>query len=75
MERETVYLIDESDAGFRRNKPAQILGVEMCTPKGLETRLCYHLKWADSVEDWKPVNEKTYKIITFTDLLAGDYKP
>tara|TARA_R110002096_G_scaffold432559_1_gene649606 strand:- start:1803 stop:2030 length:228 start_codon:yes stop_codon:yes gene_type:complete len=74
MNRETAYLIDQSDAGFRRNQPAEIVGVEMCTPLGLEPRLCYHLKWSDSVEDWKPVSEKTYKIVTFTDLLAGDYK-
>jgi hypothetical protein len=71
MVREIVYLIDQSDAGFRRNEPAEIIGIEMCTPNGLEPRLCYHIKWSDSVEDWKPVYEKTYKIVTFTEMLAG----
>jgi len=73
MKREKVYLIDLSDAGFRRNEPAEIIGVEMCTPEGLDPRLCYHLKWSDSVEDWKPVNEKQYKILTFTELLNYKY--
>jgi hypothetical protein len=73
MERETVYLIDQSNAGFRRNKPAQIIGVEMCTPKGLEPRLCYHIVWADKVEDFKPVDVGDYKIVPFTELLKGDY--
>ena len=75
MEREEVYLIDLSGAGFRCGKPAKIIGVEMCTPKGLEPRLCYHLQWSDKVEDFKPLGEVTYKIVTFAELLAGDYKP
>lgn len=74
MEREEVYLIDLSGVGFRCGKPAKIIGVEMCTPKGLKPRLCYHLQWSDKVEDFKPVGEVTYKIVTFTELLAGDYK-
>lgn len=74
MKREKVYLIDESGYGFRCGKPAEIIGLDMVTPKNLEPRLCYHLRWEDSVEDWKPITEKTYKIVTFTELLAGDYK-
>ena len=45
----------------------------MCTPDGLEPRLCYHIKFEDSVEDWKPVGEETYQIKTFSEVLAGDY--
>jgi hypothetical protein len=71
MIQETVYLIDQSDNGFRRHLPAEIIGVKMCTPKGLEPRLCYHLKWSDSMEDFKPVGEKSYKIITFNELLLN----
>lgn len=71
MEREIVYLIDNSGNGFRCGIPAQIIGVEMITPKGLSPRLCYHLKWSDGVEDFKPMNENGYKILTFTELLKN----
>lgn len=74
MEREEVYLIDLSGAGFRCGKPARIIGVDMVTPNNLKPRLCYHLKWQDGVEDWKPISEKRYKIVTFTELLDGDYR-
>ena len=73
MKREEIYLIDLSGSGFRCGYPAKIIGVEMCTPKDLEPRLCYHLKFADNIEDWKPIDEKSYKIVTFTELLNGDY--
>lgn len=69
MKREKVYLIDHNTHGFRLFQPAEIIGVEMVTPKGLEPRLCYHLQWSDSKEDWKPINEGNYKILTFTDLI------
>ena len=71
MERQEVYLIDLSSAGFRLGQPARIIGVEMCTPKGLTPRLCYHIQYSDKVEDFKPINEKHYKIVTFEDLLYG----
>ena len=74
MKREKVYLIDLSGAGFRCGKPAEIIGVEMITPEGLSPRLCYHLRWSDNVEDWKPVNENEYKIVTFTEMLSDDYR-
>ena len=73
MKREKIYLIDLSFVGFRCGKPAEIIGVEMCTPDGLEPRLCYHIKFEDSVEDWKPVGEEMYQIKTFSEVLAGDY--
>jgi hypothetical protein len=74
MTREEVYLIDTSNMGFRCNIPAKIIGIEMCTPTGLPPRLCYHLRWSDSVEDFKPLYEKDYKIVTFAELLKDKYK-
>ena len=73
MKREKVYLVDLSGSGFRCGRPAEIIGVEMCTPDGLEPRLCYHLRWEDSKEDWKPVGEPLYEIRTFSQILSGDY--
>lgn len=73
MKRQKVFLVDRSGSGFRCGKPAEIIGVEMCTPKGLEPRICYHLIWSDKVEDFKPINENEYEIITFDELISGDY--
>lgn len=74
MKREKVYLVDLSNNGFRCGKPAEIIGVDMVEPEGLKPRLCYHLEWSDGVQDWKPIGESDYKIITFSELLIDDYK-
>lgn len=71
MKREDVYLIDLSSYGFRCGEAAKIIGVEMVTPEGLKPRLCYHLQWSDKVEDFKPIGEKSYKIVTFKELLPS----
>lgn len=69
MKREKVYLIDRGNNGFRIGEPSEIIGIEMCTPDGLDPRLCYHLKWPDLIEDWKPINEEGYQIIPQSELL------
>jgi len=73
MKREKVYLIDLSGSGFRCGIPAEILGIHMCTPNGLSPRLCYHLRWDDFKEDWKPVGEDSYKIVTSQEILKNSY--
>lgn len=73
MKREKVYLIDLSSHGYRCGKPAEVIGIEMCAPNGSEPRLCYHLRWEDLKEDWKPVRGGIYQIKTFSELLVGDY--
>jgi len=68
MKREKVYLIDLNGYGFRCGKPAEIIGVEMCTPEGYRPRLCYHIRFEDGVEDWKPVEVGSYEIKTIKEL-------
>ena len=69
MKKEEVYLVNVTDSGYRHGTPARIVGVKMCTPEGLKKRLCYHLKWSDGVEDFKPVGEVDYELLTFSDII------
>ena len=73
MKREKAYLVDLNPSGFRNSKPAEIIGVEIISPDELSPRLCYHVQWGDFVEDWKPVKEGDYKILTLKEVVAGDY--
>jgi hypothetical protein len=53
--------------------PAEIIGVVLATPTGLDQRLCYHVRWSDGKEDWTPVHDtKAYEIISFNDILKGN---
>lgn len=74
MVRETVYLVDKSHFGFRLGFPAEITGIEMCTPGDSEPRFCYHIRYSDGTEDWKPLEDGDYDIVTFTELLAKKYR-
>jgi hypothetical protein len=74
MKRDDAYFVGMHRYLFKSGVPAKIIGVEMITPKGLPQRLCYHIRWTDAAEDWVPVEDhnKTYKIISFEDILAGN---
>lgn len=68
MVRKKVYLIDLSIYGFRKGEPCEIIGVEMITPDNLQPRLCYHLRFPDMVEDFKPIHDGNYKFYTLNEL-------
>ena len=73
MIRDKAYFVGIHRYSNKSGKPAEIIGVEMVTPQGLEPRLCYHIQWSDMVEDWVPVcDTSNYKIISFTDILNGN---
>ncbi len=44
-------LINTHWAAFRRGEPAEIIGLEMVEPEGLEPRFCYRVLYPDQVED------------------------
>ena len=72
MKREKVYLVGTHRYSFRAGEPAEIIGVEMTTPKQLLPRLSYHIRFSDYVEDWVAIDDGDYyKIITFTDIING----
>ena len=72
MTRDKAYFVGIHRYSNKSGKPAEIIGVEMVTPQGLEPRLCYHIEWSDKTEDWVPVHDTSnYKVISFTDILEG----
>ena len=72
MTREKAYFVGVHRYSNKSGKIAEIIGVEIVTPKGLEPRLCYHIQWSDKTDDWVPVHDKlNYKIISFTDISEG----
>lgn len=73
MKRDKAYLVGVHRYSKRGGEPAEIIGVEMVTPKNNTSRLCYHIMWADKEEDWLPVaDSENYKIISFEDIKAGN---
>ena len=73
MTRDNAYYIGTNLHSFRPNIPAEIVGVEWVSPVEKESRLCYHIRWADSTEDWAPISDsENYKIITFQDILNNN---
>ena len=51
-----VGLVGVHRYAFRTGKTSKIIGVKMVTPQGLEPRLCYHIQFADGVEDFVPIS-------------------
>ena len=72
MTRDKAYFVGVHKYLYKSGIPAEIIGVVWVTPIGLEPRLCYHIQWSASTEDWIPVQDsQTYKIISFSDILKG----
>jgi len=74
MTRDKAYLIGTHKYSSKSGIPAEIIGVEFIKPEGdLNVRLCYHIQWADMVEDWIPISDNSnYKIVSFDDILQGN---
>jgi hypothetical protein len=57
---------------FQAGKPAEILGVQFVTPKGLKARACYHVRFEDGREDFVPLAEAHhFEIISEEDVRTG----
>lgn len=73
MKRVKAYLVGIDINSYRPGDPAEIIGVELVTPEKGSSRVCYHILWDDKTEDWVPIEDiRSYKIIGFQDILAGD---
>ena len=73
MTRDKAYLVGIHRYSFKSGKPAEIVGVELVTHENEKPKLCYHIMWTDTVEDWIAVEDSSnYKIIGFEDILAGN---
>ncbi len=72
MTFDKAYLISTHEMSFRRGKPAEIIGLIWVQPDNFENRLCYHVKWSDSVEDWVPLKDSgNFKIVSFSDIVKN----
>ena len=73
MIRDKAYLVAIHRYSHKSGVPAEIVGVEMIQQdKDSSQRLCYHVVWSDTVEDWISIENENYKIISFNDILAGN---
>lgn len=73
MKIEKAYIVGIHHYCFRSGQPAEIVGVVIGTPGGLEPRLAYKVLYSDGVEDYVVVADidVNYKIITFWDIING----
>jgi hypothetical protein len=61
------FLVGTHGYSFRPGEPAEILGVVFVTPKGLHTRPCFEIRFADGKKDLVPLFDKeNFKIIPET---------
>lgn len=66
------FLVGTNRFSFRAGEPAEILGVEFFTPKGLNPRPCYRIRFRDGEEDFSPLSEcRRFEIISEEDVKAG----
>ena len=74
MKRDKAYLVGIHRYSYKCGVPGEIIGVEFVTSEALnpQTRLCYHVRWADSHEDWIVASDNTFKIISFDDIIKGN---
>ena len=72
MKREEAYIIGIHRYAFRYGIPARIIGIEFVTPEGLDERLAYHTRYSDGAEDWVPVGDSSFRVITFQDIITDN---
>jgi len=71
--KQKAYLVYIHRFGFRAGKPAEIIGVHFFTPKGLDTRACYHVRFEDGKEDSVAISDSNnFKIISEKDVVDGN---
>ena len=66
------YCVGVHRYSFRAGIPGLIIGVKWVTPTSYEPRLCYRVKYADGIEDYKTIKDNDFQIITFDDILKGN---
>lgn len=69
MKREKAYLLITHPSLFGFGRVAEIIGVDLVTPDGLEERPCYHIIFSDFVEDWLPINQEGHKVIKLSEAI------
>ena len=66
------FLVGTHRYSLQAGKPAEILGVKFVTPRGLQPRACYHVRFEDGEEDLVPLSEAHHcEIISERDVQVG----
>lgn len=72
---EKVYLVGTHRYSFRGGEPARIVEL-VFLPHGKEKRVCYVIKFSDSVEDTRAVKDHQYfEIVSEQDVLNNKIPP
>lgn len=79
MKKGTAYLLGTGPNSFRVGEPAKIIGVEIITfdLKGggdATPRPCYVIQFDDGLIDYTPIEAAQYQIISFKEIISGEYK-
>lgn len=59
MKTQKAFLISIVPNTFRAGQPAEIIGAAIITPDGLDSRLCYHVRFYDGCTDYVAVSHET----------------
>lgn len=70
---ENAFYVGLRPHSFRFGQPAEIIGVKMVAPQGLNPRPCFHLRFEDGMEDFSPIHEvSSYQIISKEEDVSGE---
>lgn len=51
------YFIGTHSDSYRVGEPAEIIGVAFYVPEGHAPIACYHVRYIDGMEDYKPISD------------------
>ena len=70
--REKAFLVSTHRLHIQAGTPAEILGVQFTTPRGLPERVCYLVRFPDGREDLIPLAEAHhFEIVSEGDVKRG----
>ncbi len=77
--KEKIFVVGTHRYSFRAGTPAEVIGVVMCTPEGLDPRPGFVIRFEDGTEDTVQIfsapNSKRknphYELLTEADIQAG----
>ena len=74
MESTNLYYIGTHPYSFRSGEPAEIIAVGLYESGEGKKVPCFHVKFADGIEDWSPISDfGNYKVISM-DCIKQTYE-
>ncbi len=65
---EKVFYVGTHEYSYHSGSPAEVIGIKMITPEGLDPRPCFHLRYSNGDEDFSPISEtQNYRLISESD--------